>query len=276
MPDPAGLDAWLGLDRAHHGLELRLRPALARVDGGLFGGVALASAVRAMELHTQRSCLWCTVQLVRSPQAPATIALTSTTTAAGRRQAQVQVEASDADGLVFRALGTTLAPRAGDDAGPALVWRDPPRVPDPERCPERFFLHGTDQPSINTALDIRIAHGRGLDRLDATPSPDGRCCLWARIRGHDDAGSAAALAVLADHVPFACSQALGTRASAASVDNTLRLVDPRPAPWSLLDISFDAVAGGVAHGTVHAWHPDGGLLAVATQTCRVIHPDAVH
>ncbi|MCB0994346.1 MAG: thioesterase family protein [Acidimicrobiales bacterium] len=267
MPEGSPLDDWLGFRSTDRGAELVMLPEVSRVDGGLFGGVALAAAIRAMERHTERACTWCTVQLVRSPAAPATVGLGVSTLAAGRRQAQVSVIGTDNHGLAFSAIG---AASTAQPSGDALVWRTPPRVAPPGDCAERFFLHGAAEPSINTALDVRIAAGRGLDELDGSRG-DGSCALWARIRDLDVLDAPAALAVVADHVPFACSQALGTLASGASVDNTIRMVENRPTEWALLDIAFDAVVDGLAHGTVHIWSEDGRLLAVAAQTCRVIH-----
>jgi acyl-CoA thioesterase len=56
-----------------------------------------------------------------------------------------------------------------------------------------------------------------------------------------------------------------------SLDNTLRVVQLRPAEWVLCDIRMHAVFGGYAQGVAHLWSQDGELLATASQSF-VIRP----
>jgi hypothetical protein len=125
------------------------------------------------------------------------------------------------------------------------------------------------QGTIGERLDMRIANARPFDALDGTPG-DGRCALWARLPGIPATG--AALAVVADYVPFGIGQALGRRTSANSLDNTLRMVRPsetHPTEWVLADVRVQAVADGFGHGVVHLWAEDATLLATASQSAVV-------
>jgi acyl-CoA thioesterase len=81
--------------------------------------------------------------------------------------------------------------------------------------------------------------------------------------------SGAALAVLGDFVPWGIGQALGLGVGGNSLDNTLRVVETRPADWVLLDIAVHGVGGGYGHGRLHLWAPDGDLLAMASQSVIV-------
>ena len=101
--------------------------------------------------------------------------------------------------------------------------------------------------TINTRLDERLARGRALGELDGTPG-DGRTLLWARIPEVLDGVDGAALAVLGDFVPIGVGQGLGIRGGGNSLDNTLRIVEPVPTDWVLLDIRVHAVERGFGHG----------------------------
>ena len=109
------------------------------------------------------------------------------------------------------------------------------------------------------ALDVPIA------RLDGTPSPDGRCALWAHMPEVLEP-SAAALAVLGDFVPSGVGEALGVPGGGSSLDNTLRITQVVPTMWVLIDIRIQAVARGFGHGIAHLWAEDGTLLGTASQS----------
>ena len=122
--------------------------------------------------------------------------------------------------------------------------------------------------AIAERLEIRVANARPMNALDGTPG-DGRTALWARLP--DIPASGAALAVVADYVPFGIGQALGRPTSSNSLDNTLRMVRsaPHPTEWVLADVRVQAVADGFGHGVVHLWAEDGTLLATASQSAIV-------
>ena len=97
---------------------------------------------------------------------------------------------------------------------------------------------------------------------------DGRSALWVHLPDGLEA-TAAALAIVADYVPFGISQAGGRRARSNSLDNTLRMVRVHPTEWVLADIRVQAVVDGFGHGVVHLWGEDGTLLATASQSSTV-------
>ena len=79
-------------------------------------------------------------------------------------------------------------------------------------------------------------------------------------------GSAAGLALVGDEVSTGTSAVMEPDMQAPSIDNTLRVVNPKPCQWILADIELRAAAHGFAHGIVNLWSPEGDLLGIASQT----------
>ena len=75
---------------------------------------------------------------------------------------------------------------------------------------------------------------------------------------------------VADIVPMAVTNALGTVPGATSLDNTLRVVHGEPHDgWVLLDVEAQGYRRSVGHGQVRLWRPDGVLLGIGSQSCIV-------
>src|SRR5580658_615248 len=91
-PRPADLEA-LGLvfDESLRIGRFELVPKVARHDGGLYGGTAIAASVVAMEAATNRDALWLTTQYVATARLGDVVECTSEVLANGRNIAQVQV-----------------------------------------------------------------------------------------------------------------------------------------------------------------------------------------
>ena len=116
-------------------------------------------------------------------------------------------------------------------------------------------------------LERRLAVGRIA--LQAIGNPQtGPLGLWCRIPDHM-IGSPATQAFVADIIPMAVCAALGAIPGGTSLDNTMRIIDPEPSEWVLLDIVADGFHRSIGHGSLRVWSQDGRLLGTAQQTCII-------
>ena len=242
--------------------------------------------IEVLEHVTGRPLIWATAQYLEFARPSDVVELEVTEVVRGHATSQARVLAR-VDGreifTVVGAAGRRELPWAGE-------WAVRPDVPGPDASRPRDLaprFTGT----IAETLKMRMALGRELDELDGNPTDDGRSALWVALPFGNRA-TAAALAIVADYVPFGVGQALGRQISGNSIDNTLRMVQPGqtvrrpggfadPAPagdgacgvdqggWILADVRVQAVAHGFGHGVVHLWAEDGTLLATASQSVIV-------
>lgn len=252
---------------------------LARLDGRLYGGAAIAVSIAAAELASERSALWMTTQFVSTVDTGATVDVLAEVLAAGRRTNQVRVTATSASGeTVFASLGATGHHRPDGLTGefehrPAVappddseVWASPftglvkaaglVDVPLPPR-------------TTGFGLAIEMREPAILDHPDPGP---GRVCLWVRRRD-GVAITPATAAYLADMVPMSVAHALGVVAGGTSLDNTIRIGSFVESEWILLDLRPHLAVGGYGHGVAHVWSEQGHLLATASQTASMIEFD---
>jgi len=246
-------------------------PHLCRVDGRLYGGAALATALEASEALTGRSALWCTTQLVGSAGLGDQIEVTARSVARGSTIDQFIVTASVGSDLVFQAVGAAGAKRREGMNG---EWGSMPRVDPPEACES---LADRIPPSMGAGVGHHLACEQRLAASLADGAGAGRLAAWARLTGEFAADgwstSPAALAFLGDLVPLAISEAAGVSGAGASLDNTLRIGQPVACEWVLIDLGAQMAIDGIGHGDLRIWSPDGTLLAVGSQTARMFTYD---
>jgi len=255
-------------DRAFLGLELAapdrgaftLTRALARHDGKLYGGTAVAAAVALAEEASGRPLLWTTVQFVSGDAGVGDrIDVAAEVLAAGRRTAQVRVTARRDDQLLFTALGANGQAKEGAPPG---TFATMPDVAAPEDC-EPFRLpipaHLAAKLDQRRHMEIRTA---GRDRAT------GELRFWSRVR--DRRVTPALLGYLADMVPVAIVQASGHSGGGISIDNTLRMGHAADTEWVLLQLVPHLATGGYGTGAALLWSPDGTLMGVASQTAALI------
>ena len=258
--------AWLGLRPTEDPMRwaLPVTPGISTWGNFLFGGCALGAAISALEASTRRPPVWATAQYLAYAEPPSVLDIDVTAAVAGRSITQAR-----ATGHVGTTEVVTVNAALGDrDFDLSGSWAEPPKVPDPDQCePRPPRVPGGV--SIETRLDMRLAHARTWDEVDGNPSPDGRSALWVRVPDMLDLSSGAGLAILGDYVPFGIGQALGRPQRVNSLDNTLRVYRLVPTEWVLLDIRVQAVARGFGHGIVHLWSEDRVLLATASQSTIV-------
>ena len=237
------------------------RAVCGGATGALFGGVALAAGVEAMERFTGRPLVWATVQYLSFARPPAVIELEVVEASRGYKVSQARAVGRAGETEVFT-VNAALGTREFEGTG---VWAEPPAVPPPEACPPRP-LDERFAGSLVDRIEMRLADARDPTQFDDTPG-SGRSALWARVPGLGV--SSASLAVVGDMVPFGISQALGMRAGGNSLDNTLRMVQLVATEWMLLDVRIYAVVNGYGHGHVHIWSEDRQLLATGSQSAIV-------
>jgi acyl-CoA thioesterase len=272
---PAGDDAFaadraadrdfLGLELTDEGLgSFTLTRSLARHDGRLYGGTAVAAAITMAEEATGRPSLWTTVQFTSGAVVVGDrIDVAVEVLAAGRRTSQVRVIARVGDQEVFGALGATALPKDGGLQG---TFEQAPPVPAPEDC-ERFEF-----PLPEWMRETRIDVQRHMDiRMAGRDKASGQIRFWARARGQR--ATPAIVGYLADMVPMAVVQATGHMGGGTSLDNTLRMGARDDTEWVLLQLDPHLAMGGYGTGTALVWSPAGVLMGVASQTASLIALD---
>ena len=268
-----GLTAGDGPGHFHFTVENHL----ARLDGLLYGGTAIAVSIATAEALTNRSPLWMTTQFIATAPANERISVHTEVLAPGRRTNQVRVTGTDAAGdIMFASLGATGHHK---ESGLAGTFDQAPTVSPPERSepwPNPFvavvrnagieadFSNFPTDLGFNAALDLREP------TVEAHPDPGpGRMCVWARRR--DQVAITPAIAsYVADMVPLSVAHACGVMAGGISLDNTIRIGAFETTEWVLIDLRPHLAVGDYGHGTAHVWSESGALLATASQTSSMM------
>lgn len=251
---------------------------LARLDGQLYGGTAIAVSVAASELVSDRQAVWMTTQFVSTVGRGTEVAVHAEVLAGGRRTHQVRVTGtSPAGDVVFASLGATALHRPDGFAGQFVTRPDVPGPDEvgPFRGPFSKMADnvGTDLPvpempkvGFMAASEMRSVPSEVLENSHS------EVCLWARRLDRKPI-TAAIAAYLADMVPMGLAHALDVMAAATSLDNTVRIGTVPETEWVLLDIRPHLAAGSYGHGVAHVWSQDGHLMATASQTASMFAID---
>jgi acyl-CoA thioesterase len=250
-----------------HRWFLPLTPSLCVGPPGrafMFGGVGMGAAIAAMERTCGRPVIWATAQYLSYARPPSVVDLDVQIAAQGKYTSQARVIAHVGDTEIL----TVNAALGARPDGARAQWAQAPDVAPPEDCQEsqRWRSEVVD---LHSQIEVRIAHG---DHARASPvvgpSDDGRLILWIRPR-NGQVLDASMLAIMADHVPSAVGAALGRNAGGNSLDNTIRIMQVKPAPWVLCDTTIVGIERGIAHGAMRLYAQDGQLLATASQSMIV-------
>ncbi|HKY15845.1 MAG TPA: thioesterase family protein [Microthrixaceae bacterium] len=250
-----------------------VRNHLARLDGRLYGGTAIAVSITAAELVSQRSAVWMTTQFVATAPPDEEISVLAEVLAPGRRTNQVRVTGTNAAGdIMFASLGATGHHSA--DA-PSEFFENLPEVAPPDESgpwvgPIAAIVKrlGLDVEMPKFPDDVGFAKVLEFREPQVHQHPDpgpGRLCLWVRRR---DGGpiTPAIVAYIADMVPLSISDALGVIAIGISLDNSIRIGEFEDTEWVLVDLRPHLAVGDYGHGTAHVWSEGGRLLATASQS----------
>jgi acyl-CoA thioesterase len=253
---------------------------LARLDGRLYGGTAIAVSIAVSELVSSRTALWMTTQFVSTAPAEAGISVLAEVLAPGRRTNQVRVTGTDEAGeVMFASLGATGHHRPDGLTG---TFEHRPRVTAPDESERRDGPFATmirnagitgDIPQLpadvgfNSVIEFR--EPTVLDHPDPGP---GRLCMWVRRRDREPV-MPAVVAFMADMVPLSVAHGCGVVAGGISLDNTIRIGAFEPSEWVLVDLRAHLAVGDYGHGAAHIWSEDGPLLATASQSASMIQFD---
>lgn len=252
---------------------------LARHDGHLYGGTAIAVSIAAAEMVSARPAVWMTTQFVATAPPGERISVHAEILAPGRRTNQIRVTGTDPSGAtMFASLGATGHHRPDGLTG---VFEQAPSVDSPEDSARS----GPFEAMVRKAgIDIDLsgmADSRGFSRviefrqptIHSHPDPGpGRVCFWVRRRD-GIAPTPAIVAFMADMVPLSVAHATGEIAGGISLDNSIRVGSFEESEWVLLDMRPHLAVGDYGHGAVHIWSQAGHLLATASQSASMIHFD---
>ncbi len=259
--------------------SFRVENHLARMDGRLYGGTAIAVSMVAAELVTERETVWMTTQFVATAPANEDISVDVEVLAAGNRANQVRVTGTDSGGdIMFASLGTTGHRRTDGLEG---VFEAMPTVASPGDSDPTANLFAkvlenvgiTDPPPLPANLGFTAAIEFRVPEVSSHPDPGpGRMCAWVRRRGREPV-TPAMVAYMADVMPLSIAHATGVVGGGISLDNSIRVGSFVESEWVLLDLRPHMVSGDYGHGAVHAWSEGGQLLATASQSASMMRFD---
>lgn len=248
---------------------------LARHDGYLYGGTAIAVSIAAAEAISDRTAIWMTTQFVATAAPGEHVSVHAEVLAPGKRTNQIRVTGTDPRGnTMFASLGATGRYRSDGITG---VFEQAPQV----ETPEDSSTTGPFQAMLrNAGVEIDVSEfteNRGFSsvvefrepKIHSHPDPGpGRVCYWIRRRD-GQAVTPAIVAFMADVVPLSIAHAIGEVAGGISLDNTIRVGAFEETDWVLLDLRPHLAIGDYGHGAVHIWSKAGNLLATAGQSASM-------
>ena len=243
---------------------LDAREGLCTPFGFLYGGSGIAASVEASERATGRPLQWVTTQFLGSPAPGDVVELEVDVSVEGRMTTQTQVHGRVDGRLVFTSLCAHNVRPPGDERG----FSSMPDVPAPEDCADFGELFDTGEgSSFFDVMERRVAAGT-LGHEAEGLAQDGPLALWCRI-ATSPTGSAATQAFVGDIGPLAVCATLGLAPGGTSLDNTIRVVDPTPSEWVLLELRAEGFARSVGHCGANLWSRDGRLLGLARQSAII-------
>ncbi len=242
---------------------LPVRPELCTPFAFLYGGSGIAASVEASERATGRPLQWITTQFLGSPTPGMVVEIDVTVAVTGRATTQTQVSGSVDGNVVF----TSLCAHNVRPDGDAEAFATMPEVPGPLESGHFAEFFDTGHPSFFDHFERRIAAGRFAMDADGDPQP-GLLAIWCRVAGTPIAG-AATQGFVADLGPLALCARLGIAPGGTSLDNTVRVVDPAPTDWVLIELEADGYSRSVGHSTARLWSEDGRLMGVASQSAII-------
>ncbi len=244
--------------------RLHVGPSLCTPFAFLYGGSGIAASVEASERATGRPLQWITTQYVGSPVPGDVVEFDVNIAAAGRATTQTQVTGRVGGDVVLASVCAHNVRDAGDEN----AFETMPVVPTPDESRPFDEIFQTDvSASFFDSFERRIAVGKFAAEAVGEPQTDG-LAMWVRMFDQG-IGSPATQGFVADLGPLAVCASLGVAPGGTSLDNTIRVVDPRPSDWVLIEIEADGFHRSVGHSTARLWAEDGRLLGLAQQSAIV-------
>ena len=227
----------------------------------LFGGVALAAAIRALEQTCDRPVIWATAQYLSFARPGSIVDLDVWVPVQGNSTSQAYV----IEHIEDRKIITVSAALGGCDDAISDQWVSVPHVPEPQDCPQVESWRAAAD-GLQKRFEMRAAKGRyaSRDSIEGRGT-DGRICFWIRSREGLPTDSCL-LAVVADYVSVGVTNAIGHLGGGTSLDNTIRFARIVPSEWILCDVRVETIHAGMVHGAMHLFSRDGVLMATASQS----------
>jgi len=243
--------------------RLPVRPELCTPFAFLYGGSGIAASVEASERATGRPLQWITTQFLGSPTPGMVVDIAVNVAVTGRATTQTQVSGSVNGNVMF----TSLCAHNVRPAGDAEAFATMPDVSEPHESPRFGEFFDTGNASFFDHFERRV--GAGKFAMDADGDPQsGLLAIWCRIDGVPVTG-AATQGFVADLGPLALCARLGIAPGGTSLDNTVRVVDPAPTEWVLIELEADGYSRSVGHSTARLWSEDGRLMGIASQSAII-------
>ncbi|MET0371536.1 MAG: acyl-CoA thioesterase [Sphingobium sp.] len=233
----------------------------------LFGGVGLAAAISAMEQTCKRPVIWATAHYLSFARPGSVVDLDVWVPVEGNQTSQANVLEHVDDQKII-----TVSAALGQRDDPVSdQWVTMPDVPGPDVCPEgkHWREKGGD---LRDRLEVRVAAGRYPTGEAMAGRGGGRLSLWLRARDRRPFDRAM-LAIAADYVSVAISDAVGHDCGGNSLDNTIRYARMMPTEWVMCDVRIESVHAGVVHGGMYLFAPSGELMATASQSLILRYHD---
>lgn len=224
----------------------------------LFGGIALAAAIEAMERQSGQPASHATAQFLAPARAGNELLFQVTSEGGSLRQCAVDAAA---DAVPFLRVTGACGRRAD-----SMAWQGtpPPAVAPPQDWPERSVARLLSS-NIQALLEFRLAAGVLPDRAGWSAAGGQDLACWVRLRDGSPLDRRR-LAVIADCAALAVPGALGRPASGSSLDNAIRFAAAPEGHWVLAATRVEAVLDGLVHTRTRLFGEEGRLLALASQT----------
>ena len=212
------------------------------------GGVALASAIDALQTEFQKPLSWAHIQFHAHGMRGDDIEVDVARLSGGKSIVQAGTTVST-DG---RVLQTVMASLGSRDSAFEAQFVKAPEVPKPSDCPPKAPDAFAQPGNLLDQFERRVAY-----QDDST----GKEYLWFRPNFECEI-SAPLLAILAD---FFLGAHTATRGG-TSLDNSFRVFDLSPSKWILNVTQLAGIKTDMVQGQVHQFSEDGRLLATGSQT----------
>ena len=225
----------------------------------LMGGVALATAMEAIEKVTQKPVLWATAQYLSFVQANSILDIDVDVRIQGNTASQAKALCHVGEKEII----TVDAALGFKENQPSLQSVSMPDFVPPEKC-QTMVEKDRDADDFN-----RNYEKRGL--WDEEKSQFNRIRYWTRIACGEEVSSGH-LAIIGDYLLGAVHYLLGEGVNTNSLDNTIRIAKIVQTDWILCDVIIPYIGNGFCMGEMRMFAQDGTLLAVASQSGIVRTP----
>ena len=247
---------WLGLERAGE-TEWKLPVTNGVISGAsaLFGGCATATAIVIASELADQPVVYASSHFGSLAKLGTTATVTARVIAAGRTLTHIEIE-----GTVGGQQSFVTRVTAGDR---------------PPREAEGQWVHTqaahTSEPDASTPFDHPVHEGTWAERFEfrlAGRTDDPPTAMWWVRPRDEQLDPIVAATLLVDYVTYGVGRALGVPMGGLSVDNVVRIHRPEHADWYLLQVTPEAINGGLGSGTARVLANDT-LAMTGTQSIVV-------